>query len=304
MFAFLSYSSDIWICFSHHLEANNQTLPALVTGTLHLATCWASPTLKNDGIFQQPLVRGRFLGAQFVWFLMCLFSRLGCDILQWLATFSSAGFSPNFLHVFLYQEKGNTQQTPEQCQQFHIILQNVDYIIWSAIGWNKLEIHSLWIIIKSSWLAKSWNSSQLDITSGYLIFFTQITKKPTPAGWNKNPISQSHQPISIHLTRSDPRNFWKGPVWPIRSVKIPSSPVALLRPSAFFASTKRRSTYVGSWRGMDGMGFGGGWYNHLQNKLVFVCLQVYIYIYTSRCKCTVQLYVYPIVYVYFENETS
>ena len=87
-FLFWSYSSDIWIRFSHHLEANNQTLPALVTGTLHLATCWASPTLKNDGIFQQPLVRGRFVGAQFVWFLMCLFSRLGCDILQWLATFS------------------------------------------------------------------------------------------------------------------------------------------------------------------------------------------------------------------------
>jgi len=185
---------------------------------------------------------------------MCLFSRLGCNILQ-SATFSSAGFSPDSLHVFLYQEKGNTQQTPEQCQQFHIILQNVDYVICSAIGWNNLEIHSLWIIIKSSWLVKSWNSSQLDMNSGYLIFFTQITKTPTPSGWNKNPISHSHQPISSISPEPDPRNFWKGPVWPIRSVKIPSSPVALLRPSAFFASTKRRSTYVGSWRRNGWNGF-------------------------------------------------
>ena len=79
-------------------------------------------------MLQQPLVRGRFLGLNLYGFLMCLFSRLGCDFLQ-SATFSSAGFGPDFLHVFLYQEKGNTQQTPEQCQQFHIILQNVEYII-------------------------------------------------------------------------------------------------------------------------------------------------------------------------------
>lgn len=79
---FLSYSSDIWICFSHHLEANNQTLPALVTGTLHLATCWASPTLKNDGIFNSRWFGVVFLGLNLYGF-WCVFS------LVWDVIFSS-----------------------------------------------------------------------------------------------------------------------------------------------------------------------------------------------------------------------
>ena len=42
------------------------------------------------------------------------------------------------------------------------------------------------------------------------------------------------------------RGFWKLPVWPMRSVMIPSFVVGGPRPSAFFARSSRRSTYNGS----------------------------------------------------------
>lgn len=147
-----------------------------------------------------------FVGAQFVWVFDVSFP------LVWDVIFSSDlrhSHQQGLVQIFFMSFYIKKRETPNKLLSnvnnfiysgvcwvfpfsFIVILQNVDYIIWSAIGWNKLEIHSLWIIIKSSWLAKSWNSSQLDINSGYLIFFTQITKKPTPSGWNKNPDSHSH----------------------------------------------------------------------------------------------------------------